>query len=495
MINSLIVVGGGTSGLVSALMLKKSWPNLEITVIESSNLGIIGVGEGSTEHWQRFMDHMEIYTPDLFREAGATYKVGIKFNNWHGDNTSYWHSIVEHFSTNTPESGLPYMFLRMVSDNFDPNDTAWKISTQSRHVEPLHSSTSQYHFDTFKLNDFLHKIAKSHSIKFIDTDIVDVELDEQGYVSSLIDKDNQRHSSDFYIDCSGFRRVIGSKLGIQWVDCQQELPMNRAMAFPTPGTFDIPSYTQATAMSSGWMWRIPTQERYGNGYVFCDSFINEEQAEQEVKTVFEDATIARHVKFTPGYVNQFWVKNCAMIGLSSVFVEPLEASSIGTTIQQTFLLIPALFSYSKDDGDKTSQRYNDVVHDIANNVIDFIQLHYFTQRNDSEFWKWCKSNIKITDFNRETLEYFKNNWVYQHYFNKPLLMFTQINWIQVMHGLRMFNTTRIQKLFDTHLSNYRPITDYELNFDNERNKTVQTFTHREAIELLKERYKEVTYKL
>ena len=114
MIDSLIVVGGGTSGLVASLMIKKSWPNLNITVIESSNLGIIGVGEGSTEHWSRFMNFMGIYVPDLFREAGATYKVGIKFTNWHGDNTTYWHSISEHFTRNTLENGLPYSFLKMI---------------------------------------------------------------------------------------------------------------------------------------------------------------------------------------------------------------------------------------------------------------------------------------------------------------------------------------------------------------------------------------------
>jgi len=490
MIDSLIVVGGGTSGLVASLMIKKSWPNLNITVIESSNLGIIGVGEGSTEHWSRFMNFMGIYVPDLFREAGATYKVGIKFTNWHGDNTTYWHSISEHFTRNTLENGLPYSFLKMISDNVDPNDMVWKPSVEGKHPEPLHQIMAQYHFDTFKLNTFLHKIAKEMGITFIDTDIVDVELDDQGYVSSLIDKNNQRHVSDFYIDSSGFRRVIGSKLGIEWVDCQKQLPMNSAIAFPTPGADFIPSYTEATAMSSGWMWRIPTQERFGNGYVYCDSFIDEQQAINEARIARPDMNeIARRIKFTPGHVDKFWVKNCVMMGLSSVFVEPLEASSIGTTIQQAFMLLPAIFTYSKDDGGKTSNRYNKQVHDIAQNVIDFIQLHYFTQRTDSEFWQWCKSNIKLTEFNYETLDYFKHNWVNQHYFNEPLLMFTQINWIQVMHGLRMFNSQRIKKIFDSHLFKYREISDYDINWE----QTTPLFSHREAIEILKKRYPEVAH--
>lgn len=493
MIKSLIIVGGGTSGLISSLMLKTSWPELNITVIESSNIGIIGVGEGSTEHFRQFINHVGISVPDLFREAGATFKTGIRFTNWHGDGTEYWHSLAEDYGLRVPENGFQYIFMKMISDNLDPNETVWKVSRDSMHTEPLHLVTAQYHFDTFKLNDFLHKVAREKGIKFIDADIVDVELDQDGYVSSLIDDNNQRYSSDFYIDSSGFRRVIGSKLGINWVSCEEELPMNSAIAFPTAGTDDIPSHTQATALSSGWMWRIPTQERYGNGYVFCDSFITEDQAQQELESIHGKVNIGRKVKFTPGYVNKFLVKNCAMIGLSSVFVEPLEASSIGTTIQQTNLLIPAIFSYSKTDKNKTANAYNAYMDEVAQNVIDFIQLHYFTQRNDSEFWRWCKSNIKVTAFNFETLDYFKTNWVNPHYFPNTLALFSGLNWIQVMHGLRLFDTNKIKDRFETHLPKYRKIAEQALIDIGDGDKKLELFSHRQAIEILKDRYKEVTY--
>lgn len=493
MINSLIVVGGGTSGLVSSLMLKSSWPDLNITVIESSNIGIIGVGEGSTEHFKMFANHVGIYIPDLFRETDATFKTGIRFTNWHGDGTDYWHSISEQYSSRAPENDSYYMFLRMVSDNFDPADTMWEISRNSHHCEPLHLTTSQFHFDTFKLNNYLHKLAKEKGIEFIDADIVDVELDEDGYVAFLIDQNNQRYTSDFYVDSSGFRRVIGSKLGIKWISCQEELPMNSAMAFPTPGTHDIPSHTQATALSSGWMWRIPTQKRYGNGYVFCDSFITEDQAMHELETIHGEVNIGKKIKFTPGYVDNFFVKNCVMIGLSSIFVEPLEASSIGTTIQQTSLLIPAIFSYSKTDGNKTANVYNTYMEGISKNVIDFIQLHYFTQRDDSEFWRWCKSNIKLTEFNRDTLDYFKTNWVNSHYFSNTMVLFSGVNWIQVMHGLRLFDIDKIKSRFDKYLSKYKSITDHQLLLIEEDNKQLQTFSHRQATEILKTRYKEVSY--
>jgi len=492
MISSLIVLGGGTSGLISALMIKKSWPELKVTVIESSTIGIIGVGEGSTEHWGRFMSHIDLNVPDLIREAGATYKIGIKFNNWHGDQTSYWHSLGEDYTKRCPSTGLYYMLMGMIGDNRNQNESVYKFSRDSHHAEPLHLSTAQYHFDTFKLNTFLHKKAKERGIEFIDTDIVDVELDEQGYVSSLIDNNNQRYSSDFYIDCSGFKRIIGTKLGIKWISCQEELPMNSAMAFPTPGTDDIPSYTEATALTSGWMWRIPTQERYGNGYVFCDSFITEDQAQQELESIHGKVNIGRRIKFTPGYVNRSMVKNCAMIGLSSIFVEPLEASSIGTTIQQIFLLIPNLFHFSRGDGNRTSNMYNQYMEEINQNVIDFIQLHYFTQRSDSEFWRWCKSNGAMTEFNRNTLEYFKTNWPNHLFFNNQLALFSSINWIQVMWGLRLFDSSAIKSKIPSSL---RPLIDSQEEEIDQYVSSVQTFSHRESIEILKTRYSEISYAL
>ncbi len=500
MITSLCIVGGGTSGCVAALMIRAAYPNMKITMIESSQIGIIGVGEGSTEHWKKFLEHTGINVPELFQEAGATYKIGIKFTNWHGDGTHYFHSLSEQFGDHSPKTGLPTTWLRMIGENWDPLDTCWGLSINSRHVEPLHDILAQYHFDTFKLNDFLHKKCRERNITIIDTEITDVILDEQGNVSKLIDKDSNSHVYDFFIDCSGFRRVIGNKLGAKWINCQHQLPMNSAIAFPTEGTEDIPSYTEATALSSGWCWRIPTQERYGNGYVFCDDFINETQAYDEAQKHYKEVLgiekpleIGRKVKFGAGYVEEFWLKNCVMIGLSGIFVEPLEASSIGTTIQQCFRLIPSLVYYNKNET-ITSDKYNYDLKKISENIVDFIQLHYITQRQDSEFWRWCKDNISLTDFNRLYLDNFKENFPNVHYFNNPLQLFSHLNYAQVMHGLRMFNTERIKKIYDTHFSHYTINSNAMLKQNKDHCEKIQTFSHREAVNILKERALEVKYK-
>lgn len=493
MINSLCILGGGTSGLVSALMLKKAWPTVDITVIESSKIGIIGVGEGSTEHWRRFMQHIGVDIPTLIRETGATYKIGIKFTDWQGDGKHYFHSLSEQFSQFSNENGVPYSWIKMIGDDVDPLDTSWKLSQNSMHVEPLHDNFAQYHFDTFKLNNFLHNLCNERGIKIIDAEIDDAVLDDQGYVTHLVASDNSIYSADFFVDCSGFKRVIGSKLGAKWIDCHQQLPMNSAIAFPTDYTEDIPAYTEATALSSGWVWRIPTQERYGNGYVFCDDFIDESAALNEVQQHYRDnlcikqeLQVGKRVKFSAGYVEKFWIKNCVMIGLSGIFVEPLEASSIGTTIQQSFLLLNSLFFYDRGDA-VTANTYNKDMHEISTNIIDFIQLHYFTKRGDSAFWKWAKNEIKLTDFNAEHLEYFKNYSVHARCFQNDMKLFGQLNYLQVMHGLGLFNFEKIKNVYETHLKNYDPIIALNKLQGDEWESHMEKFKHRDALNIVKTR--------
>lgn len=501
MINSICIVGGGTSGLVAALMMRKAWENLKITVIESSQIGIVGVGEGSTEHWKKFIDHVGISVYDLMRETGATFKIGIKFTNWHGDGTHYFHSLVEDYCPHSAENGVPYMWYKMIGENWNPLETHSAAGQAGKHFEPLHENLSQYHFDTFKLNSFLHKKCAERNIQVVDAIVNDVILDDQGYVSELVFEDGRRHKDEFFIDCSGFRRIIATKLGVQWVAKDKELPMNAAIAFPTGYKEKIPSWTEATALSSGWVWRIPTQERFGNGYVFCDSFIDETQAYDEVKQhyvnnlgITDELNVGRKFKFVAGHVDKFWIKNCVSIGLSGIFVEPLEASSIGTTIQQCFMLAPSLAFFTKGE-EFTAKKYNDMMIGVSNNIVDFIQLHYLTQRNDTEFWKWVKNNIKLTEFNKEYLPYFAENMTNVFYFNEHFTLFKHLNFMQVMHGLRMFKSEKILEVYNNHLTKYDDEIRRILDINGNYRIIKDTFDHRQALEILKQRYDEIKYEL
>ena len=236
--------------------------------------------------------------------------------------------------------------------------------------------------------------------------------------------------------------------------------MNSAIAFQTPRKEDIPPYTLSKALSAGWNWRSPVQERFGNGYVFSDQFISEDEATAEIQSLFSDTiNIGRKINFVSGKVDKFWIKNCVSIGLSSNFVEPLEASSISATIQQSRALVAALATWQPGD-EATINEYNRIFDDCLSNVLDFIQLHYFTQREDSKFWRWCKNEIKYTDFNKENLENFKKQFVNQILLPEDgahgsFRIYDHLNWIQVMHGLRMFDIPSIQKIYNERYSKYR----------------------------------------
>jgi tryptophan halogenase len=211
--------------------------------------------------------------------------------------------------------------------------------------------------------------------------------------------------------------------------------MNSAITFPTAIEADqeIPSYTRATALSAGWCWQIPTQERFGNGYVYCDKFITEEQALAEAETLYgKKLEIVKRFKFSAGYLKTPWIGNVCAIGLSGSFVEPLEATNIGTAIQQSFGLNSYLSAWEPNSN--ISKIYNKQFVDVFQNTVDFIQLHYITKREDSEFWKYCK-NLKLTEFNKKTLDIFKKNMPVTTIFTKPYILFRNANWFLVLYGL------------------------------------------------------------
>ena len=452
MIKKLTVLGGGTAGLSAALLIKHSLPFVDVTVIESKEIGIIGVGEGSTEHWRHLMNHVGIRADDLVKNTDATYKVGIKFTNWHGDDTAYWHSLAEWVGRRDSLSGIYHIFQKLIGQGKENSSSVWPETKKSLHAAPFDTEVNQWHFDTNKLNSYFHKLCIDRGVKFVDDIVNDVILDQEGFVKTLVGDKNQ-YDADFFIDCSGFKRVIASKLNAKWIDCKKYLPMNSAIAFPTEYKEDIPSYTESTALSSGWMWRIPTQQRFGNGYVYCDDFINDDKALEEAQQQHDkEIQVGKKIKFSAGYVEKFWIKNCVTMGLAGMFVEPLEATSIGSTIQQILGLLSALPYWSKTNTVEVDT-YNKLFNEVAENIISFVQVHYITERRDSEFWRWVNNELELTDWNQQYLETFKNHLPGLTAFTNDFLMFKHMHWLQVMWGLRMFkNTEQINKLYTTHFA-------------------------------------------
>jgi hypothetical protein len=434
----LTVLGAGTAGLVAALVIKKTFPLYEVNVIESDTVGIIGVGEGSTEHWKMFADYCDFSITDLVREADAALKKGIKFENWNGDGNSYFHSLSPPFFSDFGEKAvnLAPFSQTLISKGIETYDPM--MNTNLIDIRGGVHTTNQYHFNTFKLNEFLHNLCSKREISIIKDTIVDVKLKENGDVESLVGTGGFAYTSDFFVDSSGMKRVISSKLGVKWVSYGKYLPMNHALAFPTDDISEIKPYTLSRALGNGWNWRISTQNRYGNGYVFCDHFTDSTKAHDEVQAVYsEKVNVAKDIKFDAGRVDKFWVNNCISIGLSASFVEPLEASSIGNTILQSFGFVNMLPYWEVDR--KVTKLYDKKFIACFDNIVDFVQLHYITKRDDTEFWRNLKHNMEHTDFLKEHLEIFKKSMPTQGYFAAEYMMFNAPNWAQVMDGLGLFD--------------------------------------------------------
>lgn len=468
-IKKIAIVGGGTAGLVAALILKKRFQNLHIDLICSKNIGIVGVGEGSTEHWKDFMDFMGIDQYTLIKECDATYKVGIMFRDWTSE--PYMHSVQTPFDGRAGQ--YRHIYAKLISENAHPtamsSERYWRSQVNTWFLDkPEESPASQYHFNTHKLNTFLTKVGENLGINFIDDEINDVILNEQGEIAKL--KGNvQEYSYDFYVDSTGFKRILMSKLGAEWVSYKKYLKMKAAIAFPTEDTDNYNMWTLAKAMKNGWLFRLPVWGRYGNGYIYDSDYISKEQAKAEVEEYFgKEIEIGKEFNFDPGALDKVWIKNCVAVGLSSSFVEPLEATSIGTSIQQSFVLMHKLINYD----DTVIKSYNKSFTKIMENIRDFIALHYIVKRNDSNFWKDIQKN-DLPDSLAANLELWKNKLPIKEDFSDSshYSLFSESNFIVVMHGLGLFNHESIKKEYDV-LSNIikenaENVLSHERQFINE----------------------------
>lgn len=485
MINSVCILGGGNAGLMSALMLRSAFPMLDIKLIKSSKIPTIGVGEGSTEHWTIFADMVGITAKDIIDNAGATIKHGIQFNDWSYKGDLFFHSLPEFLSSQDQHSGLPYNLMHLIAKKFPAKDLVWNMSKNGYVVDPMYASSSQYHFDSLKLNSYLENLCKERSVKIVEDTIINVKLTEEGYVDSLV-SEKDSYTADFYIDNSGFERIIAKKLSIGWKSYSKYLPVNAAFAFPSQEENEISTHTKINGRSHGWSWKAPVQGRNGNGYVYCSEFTPLEIALEEIQKDYpEKINIAKEVKFVAGHTEKFWSKNCVSMGLAGSFIEPLEASNIATTIQQCRLFISSIVCWTPNES-FIEKKYNKIFDQVSQNILDYVQLHYLNGRTDSKFWEWCQNDMTLTDFNKETLGYFKNNFVNYNFFHNNIYeLYDELDWIQLMYGLNMFNVDRIGQLYSKNFYHLNSHTLQELsNVVNTEN--TKFYKHKEAIQMIRD---------
>ena len=446
---TITIVGGGTAGYISALILKSRYNNLNIKIIKSDKIGIIGVGEGSTEHWKQFLIFTKINEQELIKETDATLKCGIMFKNW--NNEDYLHSVPDdliNVKFGQTLVGYQRLLSKKPKQNKLNNPLFWQNQISKNYLSNNLIPTNQYHFNTFKLNNFLNKKSLERGISIIEDEITNVETKNNEIVTLNGIKEN--YTSDLFIDCTGFKKLLISKLGAKWISYKKYLKMNEAIAFPTEDTENYNIYTTAQAMNYGWLFQIPTYGRQGNGYIFDSNYINADKAQEEVEKLYEKKiTIAKHIKFDAGALDKVWINNCVAIGLSANFVEPLEATSIGTSIQQSFLLMHFLPIYNKQNIDF----YNKQIQLIMENIRDFIVLHYKTNKTNTNFWKDIKE-LELPDTLKCNLEKWQTRLpIREDFLQSNYLLFYEYNWIHILYGLNLININNIKKSLDHFNSN------------------------------------------
>tara|TARA_B110000037_G_scaffold13975_1_gene14705 strand:+ start:1684 stop:3171 length:1488 start_codon:yes stop_codon:yes gene_type:complete len=485
------VVGGGSSGFIAALMLRTRFPNHHIDIICSKKLGIIGVGEGSTEHWTDFAEYVGLRDDEMISECNATFKIGIMFEDWGVD--KYMHSIQDGYNLELG-SQYPFVFANMIKDDVHSDQMSnkgfWENKINNWYIENNQVPVAQFHFDTFKLNEYLTSHAGARGINIIDDEITKVNHDDEGNIST-IESDTATYDYDFYIDCTGMRRVLMSTLGAKWESHKEYLHTNSAIVFQTPDTDNYNMWSLAKGMKHGWMFRTPTYGRWGNGYIFDSEYLTPEGAKAEVEEVLgHEITIGKHIKFDPGALDNAWIKNCCAIGLSSSFIEPLEASSIGSSIQQMFMLVHNLHNYNDD----TVDRYNRSFKSLIENIRDFIVLHFVCPRVDTEFWRKV-ADTPLPKSLQTKLDIWRHRMPTHIDFDDDtnFILFKSLHFVMVLHGLKLFDIDSIGEEYATlHESFKQKADEVREHLNNESHEDHTFLTHKEFLTMVRKLHKETT---
>lgn len=479
----ILIVGSGTAGLITALILKTHL-NIQIDIVYSKKIDIIGVGEGSTEHFREFMTFVGIDQYDLIKSCDATYKSGIMFDGW--ANQPYLHSIVSPFESKAAQYN--YVYAKQIFENgpLTPQ-VLWNNKIESWFVnKSTEFPFNQFHFNTFKLNEYLRNLCLSKGINFYDDEIKDFDFNFDGEIES-VKGDASTYTYDFYIDATGFKKILMNKLGAKWKSYKPYLKMKSAITFQSLDEENYNLWTLAKAMNAGWLFKIPVWGRHGNGYIFDSDYISADEAKLEVEKLFgREIDIGKQFNFDPGCLEKVWIKNCCAVGLSASFVEPLEASSIGTTIQQSFILMHKIINYN----DAVIDQYNNFFNEIMNNIRDFIALHYVTKKDETPFWKDLK-NLELPDSLKNKLELWKNKLPIKEDFNSisNYTLFNNSNYILVMHGLNLFDREKIKNEYEMMSDKVKIQADVIIERQKVLdNNTTNLLTHKKFLSLIRDNF-------
>ncbi len=415
----IVILGGGTAGWMAANLLVRKWnaEQVHVTLIESPDIGTIGVGEGSTPSLKRFFEVIDVAEADWMPACQATYKVSIRFAGWSpaAPWADYSHPFTTQVDTQTEEAFVLNCRNRRLGHDVPvrPDDflLGGVLAAQGKApITPAHFPFRMeygYHFDSGLLGTYLRDVATMRGVIHRQDNIADVTRAENGDVASLVTDRGEAIAGDLFIDCSGFAGVLMDQtLGVPFRSFKDSLFNDRAVVFQTPMDSQPPVETLATAMSNGWCWSIPLQNRFGNGYVYSSDFISADAAETELRVhlnIAETCAEARHLTFKVGQIERHWDRNCLAVGLSQGFIEPLEATALHLVLNTVELFMS---SYERGEfSGRYRDEFNVAISERVDAVRDYIVAHYkLNSRTDTEYWRANSANMALSLPLREVLD-------------------------------------------------------------------------------------------
>lgn len=444
-IQSIIILGGGTAGWMTAAALAKviTTKQCTITLIESEEIGTVGVGEATIPQISIFNSVLGINESEFMKATQGTFKLGIEFINWKSLDSTYIHPFST-YGTDIHNVQFYHYWQKAFKLGLSPDIEAYSLNIQACHQHkftrpmdvansPLSKIAYAYHFDAGLYARYLRQYAENLGVNRVEGKVVRVNKNNNnGFIEGLDLDDGSCHRADFFMDCSGFRGVlIEGALHTGYENWSHYLPADSAVAVPCRRVDPLLPYTKATAHASGWQWRIPLQHRTGNGHVYSSQFMDDQQAQDTLLKHLDSDPLAepRQLRFVTGKRRKIWNKNCVALGLASGFLEPLESTSIHL-VQSVISKFLGLFPL-REGFDAEQAKFNKQMDDEYIGIRDFIILHYkATQREDSAFWNHCRT-MEIPESLQRKFELYRSS-SRLHRDNNEL--FDETSWLAVMHG-------------------------------------------------------------
>lgn len=447
-IKSICIVGGGTAGWMAATLLAATTrgSNIQITVLESADITSIGVGESTVPSMMEFIQTCQINLKEFIQATSASFKLGIRFDDWSTMGESYFHPFGR---VGKDINGFDFYqaWLKSRADGqttrwLDHSPSAMMAEQQRFMLRPqqtdnwvLANYAHALHLDAVLVARYLRELCHKRGVTRIEATVKNVIVNKQGFIDNLELDNGSMHSSDFFIDCTGFSGLlIKQALRVGYEDWSDYLPCDRAVVVQTENVTNPVPYTIATAREAGWTWKIPLQHRTGNGYVFASRFSSDEQA---INTLLKSVTgkvinTPRIIPFVTGKRKKIWHNNCLALGLAGGFLEPLESTAIHLVYKT---LVHFIKHFPDRDFDSANENtFNQLIDTDYQEIRDFIILHYCTaSRDDSDFWRWCQT-MPVPESLQKKLDLFRQRGQLDHSAGQ---FFSSDSWCSILEGMHI----------------------------------------------------------